>query len=54
MDLFMFSMLNAQDRSREEWDKIVAESDPSLRVSSVNKPSGSHDAIIEIVKDLPN
>lgn len=54
MDLFMFSMLNAQDRSAEEWDKIVAAADPRLRVSSIHKPFGSHDAIIEIVLDLPN
>ena len=44
----MFSMLNANDRSAEEWDRIVAEADPKLKVSGINKPPGSHDAIIEI------
>lgn len=52
----MFSMLNAQDRSAAEWDQIVAEADPRLKVTSINKPFGSHDAIIEIKLDegLPN
>ena len=45
----MFSMLNAQDRSAEEWSKIVVAADPRLRVASVAKPTGSHDAIIEII-----
>ena len=54
MDLFMFSMLNAQDRSREEWATLVAKADPRLRVNSVNKPDGSHDAVIEVVMSHPN
>ena len=45
----MFSMLNAQDRSAEEWSKIVVAADPILRVASIEKPTGSHDVIIEIV-----
>lgn len=49
MDLFMFSMLNAQDRSAEEWSKIVVAANPRLKVTSIEKPTGSHDAIIEIV-----
>ena len=49
----MFSMLNALDRSAEEWAKIVTVADPRLRVSNIHKPPGSHDAIIEIVIDQP-
>ena len=44
----MFSMLNVQDRSAEEWSKIVVAADPRLKVPSIEKPPGSHDAIIEI------
>lgn len=54
MDLFMFSMLNAQDRSAEEWSTIVKQADPRLRVSDIQKPPGSHDAVIEISLELPN
>ena len=52
----MFSMLNANDRSAQEWDDVVAKADPRLKVTSINKPFGSHDAIIEIKLDagLPN
>lgn len=53
MDLFMFSMLNAQDRSAEEWSKIVVAADPRLKVASIEKPTGSHDAIIEILLGQP-
>ena len=45
----MFSMLNAQDRSAEEWSKSVVAADPRLSVASIAKPTRSHDAIIEIV-----
>ncbi len=45
----MFSLLNAQERSAEEWSKIVVAADPGLRVASIEKPTGRHDAIIEIV-----
>lgn len=54
MDLFMFSMLNAQDRSAEEWSTIVKQADPRLIVSDIQKPPGSHDAVIEISLELPN
>ena len=50
----MFSMLSAQDRSAEEWSKLVAEADPRMKVTSIQKPPGSHDAIIEIGFGLPN
>ena len=50
----MFSMLNVQDRSAEERSKIVFAADPSLKVASIEKPTGSHDAIIEIVLGQPN
>ena len=44
----MFSMLNALDRSAEEWDTLVATADPRLKVTGIQKPPGSNDAIIEI------
>ena len=54
MDLFMFSMLNSQDRSAEEWSKIIVAADPRLRVASIEKPTGTHDAIIEVVLGQSN
>ena len=45
----MFSMLKAQDRSADEWSKIVGAADPRLKVASIEKPTGSNDAIIGVV-----
>ena len=42
-------MPNAQVRSADECSNIVKAADPRLRVASIEKPTGSHDAIIEIV-----
>lgn len=49
----MFSMLNGQDRSAE-WSKIIVAADPRLKVASIEKPTGTHDAIIEIVLGQSN
>lgn len=49
MDLHMFSMLNSQERSKDEWGQLVAAADPRLRIASIEKPLGSDDSIIEIV-----
>ena len=49
MDLQMFSMLNLQERGRDQWAQLVAAADPRLRIASIEKPLGSEDSIIEIV-----
>ena len=49
----MFSMLNAQDRSAE-WSKTIVAADPRLKVASIEKPTESHDAIIETVLGQSN
>ena len=45
----MFSMLNSQERSKDEWVQLVAAADPRLRIASIEKPMGSDDSIIEVV-----
>ena len=45
----MFSILNTQDRSAEGCSKVVKAADPRLRVASIGKPTGSHNAAVEIV-----
>ncbi|KAI4213304.1 MAG: hypothetical protein LQ351_004045 [Letrouitia transgressa] len=54
MDLLMFTVLNAQDRSADEWASIVKKADPRLSLGRIEKPAGSHDAIIEIIFGYPN
>lgn len=50
----MFTVLNAQDRSADEWASIVKKADPRLSLGRIEKPAGSHDAIIEIIFGYPN
>ena len=45
----MFSMLNSQERSKDEWVQLVAAADPRLRIANIEKPPGSDDSIIEVV-----
>ena len=45
----MFTMLNAQERSADEWARLVAAADPRLRIASIQKPPGSDDSVIEVV-----
>ena len=54
MDLLMFAVLNAQDRSADEWSMIVKKADPRLSLGKISKPAGSHDAVIEVLFDVPN
>ncbi|KAL9037470.1 MAG: hypothetical protein Q9214_005690 [Letrouitia sp. 1 TL-2023] len=54
MDLLMFSVLSAQDGSAEEWTSIVKKADPRPSLGRIEKPPGSHDAVIEIVFGYPN
>ena len=49
MDLHMFSMLNSQERGRDEWAQLITAADPRLRIASIEKPLGSDDSIIEVV-----
>ncbi len=45
----MFSMLNSQERSEDEWAQLVAAADSRLKIASIHKPTGSDDSIIEVV-----
>ena len=49
MDLLMFAVLNAQDRSAEEWGSVVEKANPRLSLGKITKPPGSHDAVIEVL-----
>ena len=45
----MFTMLNSQERSADEWARLVAAADPRLQIASIQKPPGSDDSVIEVV-----
>ncbi|KAL2054933.1 hypothetical protein ABVK25_004755 [Lepraria finkii] len=49
LDLHMFTMLNSQERSADEWARLVAAADPRLKIASIQKPPGSDDSVIEVV-----
>ena len=44
----MLQMLNTQERSQDEWQKLVKAGGSDLTISGVFKPKGSWDSIIEI------
>lgn len=44
----MLQMLNAQERSEQEWSEIVRAASSQLHISRIMKPKGSWDSIIEI------
>ncbi|OJJ68000.1 hypothetical protein ASPBRDRAFT_58574 [Aspergillus brasiliensis CBS 101740] len=48
VDVTMLQMLNTQERSREDWEGVVALADQRLRVLGIQRPEGSWDSIIEI------
>ena len=45
----MFTVLNALDRSAEEWAKVVEKADPRLSLGKITKPPGSYDSVIEVL-----
>ncbi|KAL4912430.1 O-methyltransferase [Aspergillus aurantiobrunneus] len=48
VDVTMLQMLNTQERSEEDWQRVVAAADPRLQILGIYKPEGSWDSIIEI------
>lgn len=45
----MFAVLNAQDRSVEDWKYVVEKANPRLSLGAITKPPGSHDSMIEVL-----
>ncbi|OTB01375.1 hypothetical protein M426DRAFT_64179 [Hypoxylon sp. CI-4A] len=50
-DLLMMSGFNAKERSRRDWENLLAAADTRLRIVNVTQPKDAHDAVIEIVFD---
>jgi hypothetical protein len=44
----MLTMLNAQERSAEDWQAVVTRTDERLEIIDIQQPTGSWDSIIEI------
>lgn len=45
----MLTMLNARERSAEEWDSLIQGADPGLKLSRIIQPPLASQGIIEIV-----
>lgn len=50
IDLFMMSMMNAKERTREDWTALFAKASPDLDVRSLRTPEGSALGFVEVVK----
>lgn len=48
MEMTMWTMVNAQERTREEWEEVVRLTDERLAILSINRPANSWDSLIEI------
>lgn len=48
VDVTMLQMLNTQERSRADWEGVVALADERLKILGIHRPEGSWDSIIEI------
>jgi 6-hydroxytryprostatin B O-methyltransferase len=48
MDLQMMVVVNGKERTRQEWDELLALADPRLKIVSVKQPQYSVASIIEI------
>jgi len=48
MEMTMFQMLNAKERTRAEWEAVVATADDKLSIIDIKQPAGSWDSVIEI------
>lgn len=46
--MHMFNMLQAQERSVQDWEKVVAKADPRLELTGFRRAPGSVDSLIEI------
>ncbi|KAF3059436.1 6-hydroxytryprostatin B O-methyltransferase [Daldinia childiae] len=50
-DVYMKSGFNGKERSKRNWETLLAASDERLRIVNITKPYGVHDSVIEIVFD---
>ncbi|KAI1803060.1 S-adenosyl-L-methionine-dependent methyltransferase [Daldinia bambusicola] len=50
-DILMKSGFNGKERSKRNWEIVLAASDERLRIVKITKPEGAHDSVIEIVFD---
>jgi hypothetical protein len=51
MDLQMMVALSAKERTKADWEALLRTADQRLRIVSVRQPTGSADAVIEVVLD---
>ena len=51
MDMMMMSMFNSLERSRQDWEAVIARADARLKIVSINTPEGSGLSMIEVVKE---
>ncbi|KAK5123263.1 hypothetical protein LTR85_002693 [Meristemomyces frigidus] len=50
VDMMMLSMLNGLERTRKDWEALIEETDPGLRIVSIVKPQGSALSMIEVAR----
>ncbi|KAI1769896.1 S-adenosyl-L-methionine-dependent methyltransferase [Hypoxylon cercidicola] len=50
-DILMKCGFNSKERSKRGWETLLAMADERLRITSITRPDGAHDAVIEIVFD---
>ena len=48
-DMHMCILTNAKERDQEQWEQLVRDTDPRLRINSITTPPGSAKSLIEIV-----
>jgi 6-hydroxytryprostatin B O-methyltransferase len=51
MDLQMMATLNAKERTRKDWEKLLKEADSRFRVVELRKSFGAADSALEVVLD---
>lgn len=50
IDLWMMAMMNAKERTEEDWKDLFARASPELEVKSLRTPEGSGLGFVEVVK----
>jgi hypothetical protein len=49
LDLLMMAFFNSRERTLKEFENLVKEADPRLRIAGVKRPEGSILSFIEVV-----
>ncbi|KAJ6114436.1 S-adenosyl-L-methionine-dependent methyltransferase [Penicillium sp. IBT 16267x] len=47
-DLYMFTLTNAQERTLLDWEQLLRDTDPRLKLTRVSRPEKSFLAIMEV------